>query len=350
MDLTRFLGAQKWLQVAEETSKEVSARSRPSPPKAPSRLTTLLSSFPPQELTKIFEGNASFHVSLEENYKDRSAKDLRELKGALAPDALFIKLRTTGRPSNSLEIPCALYASASVGQDGESSSVGGAGIAIELKGKLHLLNRREIRYIVSSHPKTPPSRSPGKGKQSTIASKSSPRKRQRVGSHRAASLIFEGITLNLVETRSDLDTIEQLTSKLMVAEGGERDPFRRRIGGDASDARPEELAESALKKWLDGMDLAIDAVEGGKPDAEGASLNALASLFADHREAVLLLSSGAQEGDLAERQSQEEWEATFESMEGDSEKTATFLRDYVGLQKEREAAKHGLLIKSLVSL
>ncbi|QDZ17695.1 hypothetical protein HOP50_01g02030 [Chloropicon primus] len=318
MDLHLFLEAQNWISAVEER---------------------------PEALDTIFRGSASFHVSLEENYKEKSAN---ELKGALAPDAVFVKLRWDR--ASSLEVPCTIYlcaklSQASVGADGND----GEAVYIEFKGKLFLLARRTIRYVVSSRPQPRPSRSPRKGKGPSA----SPRKGGRPREEKLASIIFEGITLNLVESESSgrPGSFQRLISTLVDWAAGGDEGARlstRKRGRRPGSKRVNGFAGPLLARWLDVMDSAVELIEEGKPKPE--ELNSFVSSVISHRGgaggAPPALGEG---GDLGDTQEHEEWETKFEGFEGDHEKMTKFLEDHVALQRVKEATRHDLLVASLAS-
>lgn len=291
---------------------------------------------PRQSLEKIFRGSASFHVSLEENYKEKSTKDL---KGALAPDAMFIKLRSDTREGEtSLEVPCSVYAAQTSGTRGGLSGARDPGVVIEFEKEAFLLRRGAIRYVVSSVPHSGPSKAkagPGAG-----------------ATKRVASVIFEGVTLNLVEAFAgeSPDAFKALVSKLM--EGGKSEgegwgPALGRKRGRSEDlGLGEDACNAALELWLGTMDAAVGLVRSGRPG--GRDLDALAVSVAEHREAAALAAlETVPEGDDP-NQDLDRYEQSLECLEGDKEKTAKFLRDFVAMQREREQARHGALIQRLM--
>ena len=70
--------------------------------------------------------------------------------------------------------------------------------------------------------------------------------------------------------------------------------------------------------------------------------------MAEHREAAALAAlETVPEGDDP-NQDLDRYEQSLECLEGDKEKTAKFLRDFVAMQREREQARHGALMSSLL--
>ena len=289
-----------------------------------------------QRLEKIFVGCASFHVSLEENYK---LKDQNDLKGALAPDALFVKFESEKQDVSCMQIECSVYRSSVTGEGTPDNCMD---LFIKFEGMMYAFDRTRIRYVVSSCPKATDNNSSNKaGTPST-----SPRKRQKKGQN-VVSVILEGITLNLVDNQSF--GIDHLMKCLT-----EDDPGRSSLSSSGKDLDTSAYAvQSALTKWLSSMDAAVEMVDlvekGIKPVSE--VMNTFGRKQIEMKESLL-------EGEVEARQAEEAveerlaqaFERTFESLEyqKDMSQSVKFLTEFVASQKEREVSKHTKLIKRVV--
>jgi hypothetical protein len=307
MDRFVFLRAQKWLSVVDNR------------PQA-------------EVLDKIFAGGASFHVSLEENYK---GKDANELKGALAPDALFIKFDSNHKGVSTLQMDCAVYRTCNREEETSDSN---AEFLIDFEGSMFVLDRSHIRYIVSSSSKVVENRSPAKPSTSEPLVASSPSKRQKQSQRKVVSVLVDGITLNLVDVQSF--GTDELIKVLKDDDPGSASASLNMYSDRKGDM--EYSVQIALEKWLGSMDVAINTVDKAIEPLSHA-LNALG------RDQIELKDSVRDLGEPEERGDQQELTAIDFDTSAGAGHTFEKLNLLVAEQKERERLRHSNLIRSILN-
>ena len=267
-------------------------------------------------------------MSLEENYK---SKDVSELKGALAPDALFIKFDSHQRDLSSMQIDCVVYRTCSREDEASDSNTE---LLIGFEGLLCVLDRSRIRYIVSSSSKDVEHGSPAK--LSTSEPMLAPPSKRQKQSRKVVSVLFEGVTLNLVDVQSfgTGDLIKCLKDDEPGSASASLNMY--------SDRKDVEYSiQTALEKWLHSMDLAINTVDKAiEPLIHG--LNKLG------RDQIELKDSLKELGEREELGELEMATLDFDTTAG-SGQTLEKLNILVAEQKERERLRHLNLMRSILN-
>ena len=327
MDRSLFLRAQSWLQNVEDRPKTEVGLGLGSCLYLFSGQAKLTFVHALQTLEKLFEGSASFHVSLLENFNKKSSS---ELKGALAPDALFVKL---GCKAGSIELECVVYRTLPVGGEGKQDSE----VFIAFEGEMFELDRSKIRFIVTASPKGTHSKSPQKrvGPSDSVSPK---KKRQRTSSPQVGSIIFEGITLNLVDKQnSDMGELMKC-----LKESSGNDNFAKNSFQSSDTDTGTHTVDAALKTWLDSMDKAIELAKSvSKCDAE--PLNAFVKTVCE-----MPALDDSEHIENGNHTAEEDLEVLLENTMDDPKRYQKFLNDIIVSQKQKEAQRYTRLMKTVI--
>mmetsp|Transcript_15464 Transcript_15464/g.39392 ORF Transcript_15464/g.39392 Transcript_15464/m.39392 type:complete len:232 (+) Transcript_15464:322-1017(+) len=227
MDRFLFLRAQSWLTPLEPANEGKDL----------------------QDAIEMFNGIATFQVSLSENYSGNRAEN--GLKGLHAPDARRLRFESSKCGLHPENFKCSVlkYVEESLGDSGSPEMQ--SKVIIDFEGKRFLLETSAIRYAVSSSSSGSEDLQ-GDGEVNGDAPSPS-KKRQRNRQKAFVSFLFEDVTLNLHDCSQHI--VECLMDK-KVAESAPK-PGKGKVSLDKWG-------------WLDRLDLALDA--------EAVDANALATI------------------------------------------------------------------------